>query len=108
MHGAHPSAIPTQGRRCRAGLRAYLKGVSVLPLAELPRFCSATRSSPRWCNPPGRALGATPRTSLTADPSVDAYLWIKRPGESDGPCDGGPSAGTFWADYALGLAQRTP
>ena len=62
----------------------------------------------QWCNPPGRALGATPRTSLTADPSVDAYLWIKRPGESDGTCNGGPSAGTFWADYALGRAQRAP
>jgi len=62
----------------------------------------------QWCNPPGRALGPTPRTLSTADSKVDAYLWIKRPGESDGPCDGGPSAGTFWADYALGLAQRTP
>jgi endoglucanase len=59
----------------------------------------------QWCNPSGRALGAAPTTS-TADSAVDAYLWIKKPGESDGTCNGGPSAGTFWADYALGLAQR--
>lgn len=59
-----------------------------------------------WCNPPGRALGSAPRTSSTADPKVDAHLWIKRPGESDGTCNGGPSAGTFWAEYALGLAGR--
>ncbi len=59
-----------------------------------------------WCNPPGRALG-TPPTTDTGDPLVDAYLWIKRPGESDGPCRGGPAAGRWWADYALGLARNS-
>lgn len=58
-----------------------------------------------WCNPPGRALG-TPPTANTGDPFVDAYLWIKAPGESDGTCNGGPQAGVWWPDYALGLAQR--
>ncbi|WP_327304489.1 glycoside hydrolase family 6 protein [Streptomyces sp. NBC_01298] len=58
-----------------------------------------------WCNPPGRALG-TPPTDGTGDPLVDAYLWIKRPGESDGTCRGGPPAGKWWPDYALGLARR--
>ncbi|MFF4431473.1 glycoside hydrolase family 6 protein [Streptomyces sp. NPDC001513] len=57
------------------------------------------------CNPPGRALG-TPPTDRTADPLVDAYLWIKPPGESDGPCHGGPPPGTWWPDQALGLARR--
>ncbi|WP_328905943.1 glycoside hydrolase family 6 protein [Streptomyces sp. NBC_00234] len=59
-----------------------------------------------WCNPPGRALG-TPPTTRTGDDGLDAYLWIKRPGDSDGTCRGGPSAGTWWPDYALGLATRT-
>ncbi|WP_127449250.1 glycoside hydrolase family 6 protein [Streptomyces sp. B29(2018)] len=59
-----------------------------------------------WCNPPGRALG-TPPTTRTGDPLLDAYLWIKRPGESDGSCRGGPSAGTWWPEYALGLARNT-
>ncbi|MET9953025.1 glycoside hydrolase family 6 protein [Streptomyces sp. NPDC006339] len=58
-----------------------------------------------WCNPPGRALGVPP-TDRTGDELVDAYLWIKRPGESDGTCRGGPAAGTWWPDYALGLARR--
>jgi endoglucanase len=58
----------------------------------------------RWCNPPGRALGETP-TTKTADPLVDAYLWVKRPGESDGECKGGPKAGEWWPDYALRLAE---
>ncbi|MFF3915055.1 glycoside hydrolase family 6 protein [Streptomyces sp. NPDC001852] len=60
----------------------------------------------RWCNPPGRALGETP-TTKTADPLVDAYLWVKRPGESDGTCKGGPKAGDWWASYALALAENS-
>ena len=59
----------------------------------------------QWCNPPGRALGEKPGAA-TADPLVDAYLWVKPPGESDGSCNGGPSAGQWWPEYALGLAQR--
>ncbi|MEU6303017.1 glycoside hydrolase family 6 protein [Streptomyces sp. HUAS 31] len=60
----------------------------------------------RWCNPPGRALGETP-TTKTSDPLVDAYVWVKRPGESDGECKGGPKAGQWWAEYALKLAKAT-
>lgn len=35
----------------------------------------------------------------------DAFLWVKRPGESDGTCHGGPPAGQFWGGYALELAR---
>jgi hypothetical protein len=59
----------------------------------------------QWCNPPGRALGERP-TASTGNGLIDAYLWIKAPGESDGNCNGGPSAGTFWPEYAVGLAQQ--
>jgi endoglucanase len=59
-----------------------------------------------WCNPPGRALGATP-TADTAGEHADAYLWVKIPGESDGPCDGAPPAGTWMPEYALGLARES-
>ena len=58
-----------------------------------------------WCNPPGRALG-TPPTTRTDAPLLDAYLWIKRPGESDGTCRGGPAAGQWWPSYALELARN--
>lgn len=58
-----------------------------------------------WCNPPGRALGAPPTTG-TGEPVVDAFLWIKRPGESDGTCEGGPAAGRWWPEYALELARN--
>ncbi|MCV7031038.1 glycoside hydrolase family 6 protein [Mycobacterium sherrisii] len=59
-----------------------------------------------WCNPSGRALGAAPTTS-TAGAHADAYLWIKRPGESDGSCGkGDPPAGTFVSQYAIDLARK--
>ena len=56
-----------------------------------------------WCNPSGQRLGQTP-TTHTGNPLVDAFLWVKAPGESDGTCGGGPAAGKWWAEYALGLA----
>lgn len=60
-----------------------------------------------WCNPQGQALGELP-TTRTGHPLADAFLWIKRPGESDGTCNGGPGAGAWWAEYAVGLARRQP
>jgi endoglucanase len=60
----------------------------------------------QWCNPDGRGLGIAPTTDTRA-PLVDAFLWIKPPGESDGTCNGGPQGGAWWAEYALGLAQRS-
>lgn len=56
-----------------------------------------------WCNPSRRALGMNP-TTATGIPGVDAFLWVKAPGESDGSCNGGPHAGTWWPEYARGLA----
>ena len=58
-----------------------------------------------WCNPPGQALGAPP-TARTGNHLVDALLWIKPPGASDGACNGGPPAGMFWLSYALSLAAN--
>lgn len=57
-----------------------------------------------WCNPPGRKIGQTPTTE-TGDDLCQAFLWLKRPGESDGECSGGPRAGAFWKERALEMAQ---
>ena len=70
-----------------------------------------------WCNPPDRGLGVRP-TTRTGNPLVDAYLWIKVPGESDGQCDRGmgggtdpergsadPAAGAWFAKQAAELLQ---
>jgi endoglucanase len=54
-----------------------------------------------WCDPPGRKIGTAP-TLYTGQPTVDAYLWVKPPGESDGCAT---NAGTFLPDLAYDLAN---
>lgn len=71
-----------------------------------------------WCNPPARGLGLQP-TANTGKPLVDAYLWIKLPGESDGQCyrwTSGPTdpvrnmidpaAGQWFPEMALELVHN--
>jgi len=62
-------------------------------------------SNGEWCNPSGMSLGQNP-TVDTGNELVDAYLWVKPPGESDGTCNGGPSDGGWWLEYALGLVRN--
>lgn len=57
-----------------------------------------------WCNPRGQALGIVP-TTQTGHPLVDAFLWVKQPGESDGTCNGGPRAGSWWNEIAVELSR---
>jgi len=54
-----------------------------------------------WCDPSGRRIGRSP-TLRTGESRIDAYLWVKLPGESDG-CKGTP--GEFSAEYAYELAR---
>ncbi|MGE5375334.1 MAG: glycoside hydrolase family 6 protein [Bacteroidota bacterium] len=73
-----------------------------------------------WCNPPDRGLGYRP-TAHTGVTLVDAYLWVKLPGESDGQCTRGtdstgtvdpergiidPAAGVWFPDMALELVHN--
>ncbi len=72
-----------------------------------------------WCNPTDRGLGVRP-TAATGVPLLDAYLWIKIPGESDGQCNRwdapgsadpvrgvmDPPAGQWFPDMALELAHN--
>lgn len=57
-----------------------------------------------WCNGYGAGAGLRPTTS-TGVPLLDAYLWIKVPGESDGACDiaGGARAWDYGAYNPWGL-----
>lgn len=70
-----------------------------------------------WCNPPQRGLGERP-TLATAHPLLDALLWIKVPGESDGECTRGgkgpldpergmadPPAGKWFKEQAAELIE---
>lgn len=64
-----------------------------------PASVVQTITNGSWCNPPGRGLGTHP----TANPGVsllDAYLWVKTPGQSDGTCDAAGGARSWdYADY---------
>ncbi|MDT0446266.1 glycoside hydrolase family 6 protein [Streptomyces johnsoniae] len=48
-------------------------------------------SAAHWCNQTGAGLGERPAAS--PEPGVDAYAWIKPPGESDGSPEELPDAG---------------
>lgn len=62
-----------------------------------------------WINPPGRGLGPVPTTTPKLGEFVDAYLWIKTPGESDGASHGTPPAGEWFEAYAQELiANASP
>jgi endoglucanase len=73
-----------------------------------------------WCNPPDRGAGLRPTLDTGVD-LVDALLWVKIPGESDGECTRGlgptgtedpewgqvdPAAGQWFPDMALQLARN--
>ena len=74
-----------------------------------------------WCNPPDRGLGLQP-TLHTGTELVDAFLWVKIPGESDGECTRGlgpagetvdpewgiidPPAGEWFPAMALDLVHN--
>jgi len=79
-------------------------------------------NSGSWCNVKGAGLGERPQASPA--PLVDAYYWIKPPGDADGGSDpskpgfdkncgpdapdsaqGAPHAGSWFASYFIELAK---
>lgn len=72
---------------------------------DTSRNGNGTTDDAQWCNTRGRAVGVPPLTPPD-DPHVDAYLWIKVPGDSDGECNGGPAAGSWWPTIAIELARN--
>ena len=73
-----------------------------------------------WCNVKGAGLGERPRAA--PEPGVDAYFWVKPPGESDGTADksaarfdamcvstdaapGAPEGGQWFESYFLDLVK---
>ncbi|MBM7475993.1 glycoside hydrolase family 6 protein [Curtobacterium herbarum] len=58
-----------------------------------------------WCNPEGAGLGQLPHVTRGTS-RLDALLWVKTPGLSDGSCNGGPAAGQWWESYALALVEN--
>ena len=66
---------------------------------DQPASVTSSLASGDWCNPPSAGLGLKPTAdtgvSLSSldsylpgnPPLLDAYLWVKTPGQSDGQCD---------------------
>jgi endoglucanase len=109
VEDAHGFALNTSNYRAMDELLPFAKKLSeLLGGAHYVIDTSRNGAGPlgvEWCNPPGRKLGVPP-TLDTADPEhCDAYLWLKRPGESDGSCNGAPAAGAFWDKQAIELAS---
>jgi endoglucanase len=66
---------------------------------DQPASVTSSLVSGDWCNPPSAGLGLKPTAATGVDlssldsylpgspPLLDAYLWVKTPGQSDGQCD---------------------
>jgi endoglucanase len=66
---------------------------------DQPSGVVSALASGNWCNPPGSGLGLRPTADTatvgnsldsylpSGTPLLDAYLWVKTPGQSDGQCD---------------------
>ncbi|HWU05855.1 MAG TPA: glycoside hydrolase family 6 protein [Streptomyces sp.] len=75
-------------------------------VVDTSRNGAAGADETEWCNASGLGLGRRPGTLVAQHPRVDGLFWIKTPGVSDGTCNGGPPAGTFWLPKALELASN--
>jgi endoglucanase len=83
------SAIPTTHfvvDTSRNGQGPFNAASYANPPYNQPASVITTLNNGSWCNPPARGLGAPP-TANTGISLLDAYLWVKTPGQSDGTCD---------------------
>ena len=76
MPGFKPRVIVDSGRNGNPGARTD---------------CSS------WCNPRDTGVGTTPTSTTLDDARVDAYFWLKTPGESDGCTALLPSDDDAWS-----------
>ena len=82
-----PSTIGMLIDTSRNGWGGAARPTGPSTLADLNARIDASRIDRRihkgnWCNPSGAGLGERPRAAPAA--GIDAYVWIKPPGESDG------------------------
>lgn len=105
-------AVNVSNRQSTADSHRYAVSLSTLvgdreAVIDTSRNGLQAPPADQWCNPARQGLGERP----TTDPGLDrvaALLWVKRPGESDGPCGGGPQAGAFTPRQAQALIVNAP
>lgn len=71
---------------------------------DTSRNGSAKVAAGDFCNPLPARIGAKPK--IFRKGNLQAYLWVKNPGESDGACNGGPAAGAWWQTGARRLLGK--
>jgi endoglucanase len=99
-------SVNVSNYRSNAELIPYAK--AVIAATGVPRLKAVVDTSrngkgpagSEWCDPAGRAIGV-PSTTETGDTAIDAFLWIKLPGEADGCI---APAGQFVPQRAYDLA----
>lgn len=92
-------------------IRTYMASVDKLMGNEVPFIYDTSRNgkgpdaSGGWCNPADRQTGSIP--AVGGSGGLDASLWIKPPGESDGTCGVYPGipSGNFDPGIAYDLIQ---
>jgi endoglucanase len=106
-HSADGISVNVSNYRATSELIPYVKNViAATGVSGLKGVIDTSRNGngpagSEWCDPAGRAIGI-PSTNAVSDPILDAYLWIKLPGEADG-CIAG--AGQFVPQRAYDLAM---
>jgi endoglucanase len=109
-NSAHGISVNVSNYRANSELIPYAKAVVAAigaPNLKIVIDTSRNGNGPagsEWCDPPGRAIGIE-TTNVTGDAAIDAYLWIKLPGEADGCI---ASAGQFVPQRAYDLAIAAP
>ena len=96
QHGAdHALHRRHEPQRPRPGQHAVLRGRARRPARQRHQ----QPAGGNWCNPPSAGLGLKPTANTGVSlssldsylpgnpPLLDAYLWVKTPGQSDGQCD---------------------
>jgi endoglucanase len=91
-------ALNTSGYTDTAACMKFGEALGLPYVIDTSRNGKGPAPAGQWENVPGMALGANPLT-LTG-PHLDANLWIKIPGESDGADNGHPAAGQWDEKYA--------
>ncbi len=89
----------------RNGQGTLHAGVYAAVPYQQPASVVQTIANGSWCNPPSGGLG-TRSTADTGVPLLDAYLWVKTPGQSDGTCDAAGGARAW--DYAAYTQRGWP
>jgi endoglucanase len=107
VHSANGISTNVSNFHWTADEVAYAKSVlgdigssSLHAVVDTSRNGNGPTADSQWCDPAGRKVG-TPSTTSTGDAQIDAFLWVKHPGEADGCL---ASAGTFVPQRAYDLA----